>query len=88
MQKFTVKFVEVGDVMSKIGGYVAAMMPALQVASPLLLLSFLYKLSQIMRYLSVKKFFNASAEFLNNFKTQVEKIIKLDKLKPEFVAVI
>lgn len=75
-QLFTINFVTVGDIISRVGGYMAAFLPVLQIMTPLLLIYFLYTLGDAMRAVKTREYFASSRDFLNQVKTKLELLLE------------
>lgn len=52
-QRFTIKYVGVMDIVSRVGGYVASFLPLMNILGPLLVLQYLRQLSEVLRLSSV-----------------------------------
>jgi hypothetical protein len=77
-QVFTVKFVL--DIISRIGGYMAAFLPFMQIGSPILLFYFMHSLSDALRSVKTREYFNKSKDFLTQVKAKLLLILKTKAL--------
>jgi hypothetical protein len=73
---FTINYVTITDIISRVGGYMAAFLPVLNVASPLMLIYFLYTLGDAIKTVKIREFFARSKDFLSEVKTKLQLILE------------
>lgn len=79
-QTYTIKYVGVLDIVSRIGGYMASFLPLINILGPFLLLRFLKELADVMRILSVQEFFALSKNYFEVAREELIELVQTEKL--------
>jgi hypothetical protein len=74
------------DIVSRIGGYMASFLPVIQISSPLFLLYYLYKLSEILLIRSVNAYFDLAKTYNEEVKRALIIMINTGKIDEQLVS--
>lgn len=87
-QQYTIKFIGVADIVSRVGGYMASLMPLVRLSAPLFFLYFFYNLAEILSELATKWFIEKSVSYLKKVASKLDEIVILSYLHPNLNQVL
>jgi hypothetical protein len=75
---FKIKYIGAMDILSRVGGLSASILPIMRILGPIIILWFLINLSSIIRYHLKNEYFNNILSFTKLSKEKLEKALELE----------